>query len=62
MTMHHHEISYPVRLAANPNVPGVFYIYDAKEEEVAMTFNQPVTIVEQIVSAINASQLQQVAA
>lgn len=62
MNMNHHQISYPVRLVANPNVPGVFYIYDAREEEVAVTFNQPEALVEQIVTAINASQLQQVAA
>lgn len=48
-------IKFPVRLAANKNVPGVFYVFDEKDQEVCVMYNVTEEVGTVVVDALNRS-------
>lgn len=55
MTRRTGKIAYPVNLTENPNVPGVFYVYDADDDEICVIFGQTRETAQAITNAISAA-------
>lgn len=47
------QITLPVKLVENPNVPGVFYVHDNDDDEICVLYGQTEETGRLVVSALN---------